>query len=107
MTCPHSAVACATAIVPETAWWLSMLQIFVPVGSALALALLGYRFTLRSDLRAKGTEARLAIQRQALEEAQHALMTFWVSAAKLLRYALPQRLEKRNCFQPWKRPAQR
>lgn len=45
-----------------------MLQIFVPVGSALGLALLGYRFALRSDLRAKGTEARLAIQRQALEE---------------------------------------
>jgi hypothetical protein len=73
-----------------------MLQIFVPVGSALGLALLGYRFTLRSDLRAKGTEARLAIQRQALEDAQHALMTFWVSAAKLLRYALPERLEKKE-----------
>jgi hypothetical protein len=96
MTCPHSALACATANVPATAWWLSMLQIFVPVGSALGLALIGYRCTLRSDLQAKGTEARLAIQRQALEDAQHALMTFWVSAAKLLRYALPERLEKKE-----------
>ena len=73
-----------------------MLQIFVPVCSALGLALLGYRFTLRSDLRARGTEARLAIQGQALEDAQHALMTFWISAAKLLRYALPERLEKKE-----------
>jgi hypothetical protein len=96
MACPHSAVACAIASVPDTAWWLSMLQVFVPVASALGLALLGYYFTLKSDLRAKSTEARLAIQRQALEDAQHALMTFWTCAAKLLRYPFSERLERRD-----------
>jgi hypothetical protein len=69
-----------------------MLQIFVPVASALALALLGYRFTLRSDLRLKGAEARLTIQRQAIDDVQQALRTFWITAAKLLRVTQEERL---------------
>jgi len=73
-----------------------MLQVFVPVGSALALALLGYWFTLRSDREAKATEARLAIQRRALEDAQRALMKFWLSAAKLLRFPQHERLDKKD-----------
>jgi hypothetical protein len=96
MACPHSALACAIATVPDTRWWLSMVQVFVPVASALGLALLGYSLTLKSDLRAKSIEARLSIERQALEDAQQALMTFWVSAAKLLRYSLPDRLERKD-----------
>jgi hypothetical protein len=56
--------------------------------------LLGYWFTLRSDLRSKGAEARLAIQRQAIDDVQQALKTFWVAAAKLLRVSLEERLRK-------------
>lgn len=96
MVCPHGVLACANATVPDTAWWLSMLQVFVPVVSALGLAVLGYRFTLRSDLRGRRTEARLSIQRQALEDAQQSLMTFWGAAAKQLRTDYQARLDNKD-----------
>ena len=69
---------------------------FVLVASALGLAILGYRFTLRSDLRGRRTEARLSIQRRALEDAQQSLMTFWVAAAKLLRTDHQARLDNKD-----------
>jgi hypothetical protein len=71
-----------------------MLQIFVPVTGALALALLGYKFTLRSDLRIKGAEARLTIQRQAMDDVQQALRNFWLAAARLLMASGGQRLQE-------------
>jgi hypothetical protein len=82
--------------VPGTPWWLSMLQVFVPVVSALGLAVLGYYFTLKSDLRSKSTEARLNIQRQALEDAHAALSSFWNCAARLLRYPFEMRLAQKE-----------
>jgi len=85
------ALACASVTVPQPAWWLNMLQISVPVASALGLALLGYRIAVASDLRAKGTEARLKIERRAIEETQSALMSYWLSAAKLLRFPRQER----------------
>lgn len=67
-------------------WWLDMLRIFVPVVSALGLALLGYRFTLRSGLRSRRAQARPTIQCQVIDDVQQALKTFWVVGGQLLGY---------------------
>ena len=79
--------------VPRMPWWLDMLRIFVPVASALGLALLGYRFTLRSGPRSRRAQARPTIQCQLMDDVQQALKTFWVVAGQLLR--VPQG----ECFQ--------
>jgi hypothetical protein len=63
-----------------------MLRIFVPVVSALGLALLGYRFTLRSGLRSRRAQARPTIQCQVIDDVQQALKTFWVVGGQLLGY---------------------
>jgi len=71
--------------VPQTPWWLTMLQIFVPVATALLAAVVAYRFSLRGDREARFTEARLQVQRQALEATQNALADYWFWGQKALR----------------------
>jgi hypothetical protein len=61
-----------------------MLQIFVPVATALLAAVVAYRYSLRADQKARITEARLEIQREALAEGQQAFANFWISIYKIL-----------------------
>lgn len=61
-----------------------MLQIFVPVATALLAAVIAYRYGLRSDREARITEARLEVQRAALADGQQAFADFWAAAYKLL-----------------------
>lgn len=71
--------------VPGTPWWLAMLQIFVPVATALMAAVVAYRFSVRGDREAKFTEARVQIQRQAIEDAQQAVADYWFWGQKAIR----------------------
>src|SRR5258708_32583562 len=62
-----------------------MLQIFVPVATALLVAAVAYRFGVRTDREARFAEARLQIQRQAIENAQQALADYWFWGQKVFR----------------------
>jgi len=85
MGCTPNVVTCVVVNIPATPWWLAMLQIFVPLATALAVAFLAYRFSVSQDRKTKNHEARLQIQRKALEDAQQALADYWFFAGKMLR----------------------
>jgi len=86
MGCPPTVLTCVVVPPPaETSWWLTMLQIFVPVATALLVAVLAYRYGLRADRSARVIEARLEVQRAALANGQQAFADYWASAYKLLR----------------------
>jgi hypothetical protein len=90
MGCPPTVLTCVVVPPPpETSWWLTMLQIFVPVATALLVAVLAYHYSLDADLRAKITEARWDVQRRALADGQQAIVDHWNCAYKLLQTGDP------------------